>query len=171
MKSGGRSLSVETIYNDIKYLENALVLYKVPRYDLRGKRILETMEKYYLADQGLLTFLHGVKDTYINGILENIVFIELLRRSYKVFIGKIDEYEIDFVAEKNGEKLYIQVAYLLASEEIKMRETRPFMRLLSLGDNFPKLILSMDELPPSNENGIVRKNIRQWILEGKGEVE
>ena len=188
MKSGGRPLSVETIYNDIKYLENALVLHKVPRYDVRGKKILETMEKYYLADQGLLTFLHGYKDTYINGILENIVFIELLRRGYKdtyingilenivfiellrhgykVFIGKIVDMEIDFVAEKNGEKLYIQVAYLIGSEETKERELRPLKSLLALGDNFPKLILTMDDLPPSNENGIVRKNIREWILEG-----
>ena len=166
MKSGGRPLSVETIYNDIKYLENALVLYKVPRYDVRGKKILETMEKYYLADQGLLTFLHGYKDTYINGILENIVFIELLRRGYKVFIGKIGDAEIDFAAEKNGEKLYVQVAYIISSEETKEREIRPLKSLLALGDNFPKLILTMDELPPSNENGIVRKNIREWILEG-----
>lgn len=166
MKSGGRPLSVETIYNDIKYLENALVLHKVPRYDVRGKKILETMEKYYLADQGLLTFLHSYKDTYINGILENIVFIELLRRGYKVFIGKIGDMEIDFAAEKNGEKLYVQVAYLIGSEETKERELRPLKSLLALGDNFPKLILTMDDLPPSNENGIVRKNIREWILEG-----
>ena len=166
MKSGGRPLSVETIYNDIKYLENALVLHKVPRYDVRGKKILETMEKYYLADQGLLTFLHGYKDTYINGILENIVFIELLRRGYKVFIGKIGDMEIDFAAEKNGEKLYVQVAYLIGSEETKERELRPLKSLLALGDNFPKLILTMDDLPPSNENGIIRKNIREWILEG-----
>ncbi|WP_147613646.1 ATP-binding protein [Treponema pectinovorum] len=165
MKNGGRSLSVETIYNDLEYLKNALVLYKVPRYDLRGKKILETMEKYYLADQGLLSFLHGFKDTYINGILENIVYIELLRRGYKVFIGKIRDAEIDFVVEKGGERIYIQVAYLITTEEIKEREIRPLKSLLALGDNFPKLILTMDELPVSNENGIVRKNIREWILD------
>lgn len=166
MKSNGRNLSVETIYNDIKYLENALVLHKVQRYDLKGKKILETMEKYYFTDHGLLTFLHGFKDTYLNGILENIVFIELLRRGYKVFIGKIGDLEIDFVAEKNGEKLYIQVAYLINSEETKEREMRPLKSLITAGDNFPKLILTMDLLPPSNENGIIRKNIREWILEG-----
>lgn len=166
MKSNGRNLSVETIYNDIKYLENALVLHKVQRYDLKGKKILETMEKYYFTDHGLLTFLHGFKDTYLNGILENIVFIELLRRGYKVFIGKIGDLEIDFVAGKNGEKLYIQVAYLINSEETKEREMRPLKSLITAGDNFPKLILTMDLLPPSNENGIIRKNIREWILEG-----
>lgn len=166
MKSNGRNLSVETIYNDIKYLENALVLHKVQRYDLKGKKILETMEKYYFTDHGLLTFLHGFKDTYLNGILENIVFIELLRRGYKVFIGKIGELEIDFVAEKNGEKLYVQVAYLINSQETKEREMRPLKLLIASGDNFPKLVLTMDLLPPSNENGIIRKNLREWILEG-----
>ena len=166
MKSNGRNLSVETIYNDIKYLENALVLHKVQRYDLKGKKILETMEKYYFTDHGLLTFLHGFKDAYLNGILENIVFIELLRRGYKVFIGKIGELEIDFVAEKNGEKLYVQVAYLINSQETKEREMRPLKSLIASGDNFPKLVLTMDLLPPSNENGIIRKNLREWILEG-----
>ena len=94
------------------------------------------------------------------------MFIELLRRGYKVFIGKIGDMEIDFAAEKNGEKLYVQVAYLIGPEETKERELRPLKSLLALGDNFPKLILTMDDLPPSNENGIVRKNIREWILEG-----
>ena len=161
MKANGRSLSVETVYNDLQYLQNAFVLHKVQRFDIRGKKILETMEKYYFEDQGLLFFLHGFKDTYINGILENIVFSELLRRGYQVFIGKIGDTEIDFVAEKNGEKIYIQVSYLLSSEETKEREYRP---LLDVKDNFPKLILTMDDLPESNENGIIRKNIREWLL-------
>lgn len=170
MKSSGRSLSVETVYNDLKYLQDAFALYKIPRYDVRGKKILETMEKYYFADQGLLTFLHGFKDTYINGILENIVCIELLRRGYSVFIGKNAEFEIDFVAQKTDETIYVQVAYLLESEETKEREIRPLQSLLSLGDNFPKMILTMDELPKSNENGIIRQNIREWILEGEPQL-
>lgn len=167
MKSNGRQLSVETVYNDLKYLQNALALYKIPRYDVRGKKILETMEKYYFADQGLLTFLHGFKDSYINGILENIVCIELLRRGYSVFIGKNADFEIDFLASKNDEVNYFQVSYLLDSEKTKERELRPLKSLLALGDNFPKKILTMDELPPSNENGIERKNIREWLLENQ----
>ena len=163
MKANGRNLSVETVYSDLQYLQNAFVLHKVQRYDIRGKKILETMEKYYFADQGLLLFLHGFKDTYINGILENIVFSELLRRGYQVFIGKIGDTEIDFMAEKSGEKIYVQVSYLLSSEETKEREYRP---LLDVKDNYPKLILTMDDLPESNENGIIRKNIREWLLEG-----
>lgn len=165
LKSTGRSLSVETIYSDIEYLQKALILYKVPRYDLKGKKILETMEKYYLIDQGLLTFLHRFKDTYINGILENIVYIELLRRGYKVFIGKIGDIEIDFTAEKSAERVYIQVSYLMNSEETKQRELQPLQQLIKQGDNFPKLILTMDEHPSSNENGILRKNLREWLLE------
>lgn len=162
MKANGRKISVETVYSDLQYLQNAFVLHKVQRYDIRGKKILETMEKYYFADQGLLFFLHGYKDTYINGILENIVYLELLRRGFEVFIGKLGDTEIDFIAKKGGDLLYIQVSYLLASEETKIREYRP---LQAVNDNFPKLILTMDELPESNEGGIVRKNIREWLLE------
>ena len=161
MKANGRTLSVETVYNDLQYLQNAFVLHKVQRYDIRGKKILETMEKYYFADQGLLFFLHGYKDTYINAILENIVYIELLRRGYEVYIGKNGEWEIDFIAKKGGEMLYMQVSYLLSSEETREREYRP---LCEIKDNFPKLILTLDELPESNENGIIRKNLREWLL-------
>jgi len=162
MKANGRKISVETVYSDLQYLQDAFVLHKVQRYDIRGKKILETMEKYYFADQGLLFFLHGYKDTYINGILENIVYLELLRRGFEVFIGKLGDTEIDFIAKKGGDLLYIQVSYLLASEETKIREYRP---LQAVNDNFPKLILTMDELPESNDGGIVRKNIREWLLE------
>ena len=88
-----RKISVETVYSDLQYLQDAFVLHKVQRYDIRGKKILETMEKYYFADQGLLFFLHGYKDTYINGILENIVYLELLRRGFEVFIGKLGDTE------------------------------------------------------------------------------
>ena len=163
MKASGRSLSVETIYNDLQYLQDAFILQKVQRYDIRGRKVLETLEKYYFADHGLLFLLHGYKDTYINGILENIVYVELLRREYTVKIGKLLDGEIDFVAERGDERLYVQVTYLISSEETKEREYRS---LRAINDNFPKLILSMDDLPPSNDEGILRKNIRDWLLEG-----
>lgn len=162
MKSQGRSAAVETIYNDLGYLEQALFLYKVPRYDLQGKRLLETLEKYYIADTGIKYHLLGYKDRDIAGLLENIVFLELLRRDYKVYISKLNDMEIDFVAEKNGERQYIQVCYLLQNEETTYREYKP---LKIIKDNYPKLILSMDSLPVSNEDGIIRKNIREWLLE------
>lgn len=161
MKSNGRSLAVETVYNDINYLQSALFLYKVPRFDLKGKKLLETMEKYYIADTGFRFQLLGFSDNAINGLLENIVFIELLRREYKVCIGKIGEYEIDFVAEKNGVREYFQVSYLLSSEETREREYRP---LELLNDNYPKYILTLDDLPESNTNGIIRMNLRKWLL-------
>lgn len=162
MKSQGRSAAVETIYNDLGYLEQALFLYKVPRYDLQGKRLLETLEKYYIADTGIKYHLLGYKDRDIAGLLENIVFLELLRRDYNVYIGKLNDMEIDFVAEKNGERQYIQVCYLLQNEETTYREYKP---LKIIKDNYPKLVLSMDSLPVSNEDGIIRKNIREWLLE------
>lgn len=161
MKSNGRSLAVETVYNDINYLQSALFLCKVPRFDLKGKKLLETMEKYYIADTGFRFQLLGFSDNAINGLLENIVFIELLRREYKVCIGKIGEYEIDFVAEKNGVREYFQVSYLLSSEETMEREYRP---LELLNDNYPKYILTLDDLPESNTNGIIRMNLRKWLL-------
>ncbi|MCI5829082.1 MAG: ATP-binding protein [Treponema sp.] len=162
MKSQQRKISVETIYNNLKYLQNAFFIYKVPRYDLKGKKILETMEKYYIADQGLKYFLQGFKQDYISGILENIVFLELIRRDYKVFIGKTGDLEVDFVAEKNGERIYIQVTYLLVDEKTIAREYAP---LKLIEDNHPKMILSMDSLPDSNTDGIIRMNLRKWILE------
>ena len=104
MKSNGRQLGIETVYNDLQFLQDALFCYKVPRYDIKGKKLLETMEKYYIADQGIRFRLLGYKDSAINGLLENIVFLELLRRGFQVCIGKIGEYEIDFIAEKEGKK-------------------------------------------------------------------
>ena len=161
MRSAGRNVGVETVYNDLQFLQDALFCYKVPRYDIKGKKLLETMEKYYIADQGIRFRLLGFKDSGINGILENIVFIELLRRGYQVYIGKIKEYEIDFIAERNGEREYFQVCYLLSSQDVVEREYRP---LQQIQDNFPKTILSMDELPASNAEGIRRLNLRHWLL-------
>lgn len=161
MRSAGRNVGVETVYNDLQFLQDALFCYKVPRYDIKGKKLLETMEKYYIADQGIRFRLLGFKDSGINGILENIVFIELLRRGYQVYIGKIKEYEIDFIAERNGEREYFQVCYLLSSQDVVEREYRP---LQQIQDNFPKTILSMDELPASNAEGIQRLNLRHWLL-------
>ncbi len=162
MKSEKRSLSVETIYDYIGYLANALCFRKIGRFDVKGKRLLETMEKYYAADWGLKYHLLGFDDKSVPGLLENIVFIELLRRGWNVKIGKIDDLEIDFVAEKNGVRHYFQVSYLLASEQTMEREYKP---LLKIKDSFPKTILSLDALPLSNENGIVRMNIRDFLLQ------
>ncbi len=162
LKNQGRKLSVETIYNYLKALENAFIISKVQRYDIKGKNILETQEKYYLSDLGFRHAKLGYQSNDISGYLENIVFLELLRRKYKVNIGKQNNKEIDFVANLRDENLYLQVTYLLASEETIEREFSP---LKSVKDNYPKLVLSMDNLPESNVGGIKRKRIIDFLLE------
>ena len=162
LKNQGRKLSVETIYNYLKALENAFIISKVQRYDIKGKNILETQEKYYLSDLGFRHAKLGYQSNDISGYLENIVFLELLRRKYKVNIGKQDNKEIDFVANLRDENLYLQVTYLLASPETIEREFSP---LKSIKDNYPKMVLSMDNLPESNIEGIKRKRIIDFLLE------
>ena len=162
LRNQGRKLSVETIYNYLKALENAFIISKVQRYDIKGKNILETQEKYYLSDLGFRHAKLGYQSNDISGYLENIVFLELLRRKYKVNIGKQNNKEIDFVANLRDENLYLQVTYLLASEETIEREFSP---LKSIKDNYSKLVLSMDNLPESNIEGIKRKRIIDFLLE------
>ncbi|MCG2789824.1 MAG: ATP-binding protein [Actinomycetia bacterium] len=161
-KKERRSLGHETVYNYLKYLENAFIINKVQRFDLRGKRILETNEKYYLTDIGLGHALLGYSEKKINAYLENIVFIELLYRGYDVKIGKFDDYEVDFIAQKSSERLYIQVCYILSDEKVRNREMRPFYKI---NDNYPKYLLTMDSIPESNEDGILRRYIPNWLME------
>ena len=162
LKNQGRKLSIETIYNYLKALENAFIISKVQRYDIKRKNILETQEKYYLSDLGFRHTKLGYQSNDISGYLENIVFLELLRRKYKVNIGKQDNKEIDFVANLRDENLYLQISYLLASPETIEREFSP---LKSIKDNYPKMVLSMDNLPESNIEGIKRKRIIDFLLE------
>ena len=162
LKNQGRKLSIETIYNYLKALENAFIISKVQRYDIKGKNILETQEKYYLSDLGFRNAKLGYQSNDISSYLENIIFLELLRRKYKVNIGKQDNKEIDFVANLRDENLYLQVTYLLASPETIEREFSP---LKAIKDNYPKMVLSMDNLPESNIEGIKRKRIIDFLLE------
>ena len=162
LKNQGRKLSIETIYNYLKALENAFIISKVQRYDIKGKNILETQEKYYLSDLGFRHAKLGYQSNDISDYLENIVFLELLRRKYKVNIGKQDNKEIDFVANLRDENLYLQINYLLVSPETIEREFSP---LKSIKDNYPKMVLSMDNLPESNIEGIKRKRIIDFLLE------
>ncbi len=160
-KNERRSVGHETILNYLKYLESAFMISRVSRYDIKGKRLLETNEKIYISDLGLRHSLLGFRESDINLYLENIVYTELLYRGYKVTIGKLNDYEVDFVAQRSGEKIYIQVSYLLADKKVFERETRPFYRI---NDNFPKYLITMDKTPESNENGIVRKYLPNWLL-------
>jgi predicted AAA+ superfamily ATPase len=160
-KSQQRKIDINTVYNYLHALEGAFVLYRVPRYDLKGKEILKTQEKFYVSDVSLIYATIGNRDRMIGGILENIVFLELKRRGYKVFVGKLGNYEIDFVAEKAGEKMYIQVAYKLESEQTVKRE---FGHLLSIRDQYPKFVITMDEFWRDNIEGVQHLFITDFLL-------
>ncbi|GHT33396.1 ATPase [Bacteroidia bacterium] len=159
-KSMQRKIDVNTVYNYLSALESAFVLYRVSRYDVKGKEILKTQEKFYLGDVGLLYAVMGFRDRLISGILENIVFLELKRRGYQVFIGKVDDKEIDFIAEKRNEKIYIQVAYKLDSEQTVERE---FSVLQSIKDNFPKYVITTDEFWQEDIDGIKHLHIADFL--------
>jgi len=163
LKSQNRRLSVETIYNYLEALESAFLVHKVIRWNIRGKRVLETLEKYYFEDFGVRNAILGYSEDSISGLLENVVYLELRRRGYEVYIGQGVNYEIDFIAVLRDETAYFQVAYLLASRETIEREFSP---LLSIKDNFPKYVLSLDEINFSRQ-GIVHLNIRDWLLNVK----
>lgn len=160
LKNQGRKLSVETVYNYIEALQSAFIINKVKRFDIKGKKILETQEKYYMSDLGLRHAAIGYNDNDISGVLENVVYEELLRRGYKVYIGKQGVAEVDFVAENTDDRIYIQVCYLLHEGDIK----REFAPLEAISDNYEKMVISADSLIKINRNGIKQKNIIDFLL-------
>lgn len=161
LKSQGRKLSTETVYNYLKALESAFLIHKAVRFDIKGKRVLETQEKYYLSDLGLRHAVIGYRDNDIAGVLENTVYLDLLRRGYSVNIGKQDVAEVDFVANKADDRLYIQVCYVLTPENTD----REFAPLEAIADNYEKLVLSTDTLLRVNRGGIRQKNIVDFLME------
>lgn len=158
-------ITADTVLSYLAHLCDAFLLFRTGRFEIKGKKHLEFLDKYYLGDLGLRHALFGYRDTDIGGLLENAVYLELLRRGYQVKVGILDQAEIDFVAERHGERLYIQVAYLLAEPGTIERE---FGNLERIPDNFPKLVLSMDELGPDQRNGIRRQHLVDFLLETKG---
>ncbi|EFI33830.1 ATPase [Desulfonatronospira thiodismutans ASO3-1] len=161
LKNEKRAISLETLYNYISYSQEACLLYLTPRENVQGKRILKFQEKIFLADHGLREAIYGNNQRDINQILENIVFLELLRRGYTVRIGKSDAKEINFIAEKMSQRIYIQVAYLIPDQNVAERE---FSALLGIKDNYPKMVLSLDKFDLSRK-GIVHKNLINFLLE------
>jgi uncharacterized protein len=153
--------SNNTIYNYLQYLEDALIISKLPREDIQGKKFFKLSEKYYVTDHGFITVLLGEKQQNIGGILENIVYMEFLRHGYEVSVGKIKNYEVDFICRKNKRKVYVQVCFQLASEEIEDREFRP---LKLIDDNFEKFVISMDDFDFSRE-GIKHLNMIKFLKE------
>ena len=157
--------SVDTILNYINYIEASLLIDKAPRYDIKGRRILEFFDKVFLNDIGLRHGLIGYRERDINGLLENIVFKELQARGYKMSIGVIDQMEIDFIAEKQNDKKYIQVCYSLGSEATVERE---FGNLEKIKDNYEKIVISMDRFLPAERNGIMHRYLIDFLLENPG---
>ena len=160
LKSEQRTVAPETILNYIRYCCDAYLFYQVKREDLQGKQILTSNEKYYIADHGIREAVFGGNMKEINLTLENIVYLELLRRGYEVTVGRYGDKEIDYVCHKRDEKLYVQVTYLLASDETIQRE---FGAYDNIRDNFPKYVVSLDEFDMSH-NGIKHLNVRDFLL-------
>ncbi|MGI6744529.1 MAG: ATP-binding protein [Eubacteriales bacterium] len=160
-KSEKRTVAAETILNYIRYCCDAYLFYQVKREDLQGKQILASNEKYYIADHGIREAVFGGNTRDINLVLENIVYLELLRRGYEVTVGRTGDREIDFVCKKRGDKLYVQVVYLLAADETVARE---FGAYDNIRDNYPKYVVSLDEFDMSRD-GIKHRNIRDFLLE------
>lgn len=158
-----REVSKNTLYNYLDYMSKAMIISKADRYDVRGKRILNGKYKYYLTDLGIGQVLNVSKRPQMGAYLENIVYNELLSRSYDVKIGNLENGEIDFIAMRFNEKIYIQVAYILADEKVIDRE---FGAYKQIEDNYPKYVLTMDKFDFS-QNGIIHMNVIDWLLNGK----
>ena len=161
LKSQRLKVGIDTVQNYISYFIDTFAAYKVQRYDIKGKKVFEINEKYFVGDIGMRHAVLSYRESDIAGFLENLVFLEIKQRGYKVYIGKIGDKEIDFIAEKNGKRVYIQVTYLLASRETIEREFAP---LKEVRDNYPKYVLSMDTILGNDFDGIKRMNIVDFLL-------
>ena len=161
LKSERRSLDNETVYSYLDKLEKAYLLHRCSRYDLQGKEILKTQEKFYLADVALRNSVLGYNADSVASSLENIVYLELCRRGYTVYVGKTSDGEIDFVAVRQNEKIYVQVTQEINSEKTEKRE---YNRLLEIPDNYPKFVLTTDEFAGGNYEGIKTMHIADFLL-------
>ena len=161
LKSEGKITSTETLYTYLDALCKALIIQKIYRYDIHGKAILKTLNKYYMTDLGIAQIKNNNFEINKCFAIENVVFNELVARGYEVYIGKLNPGEIDFIASKTGERKYFQVAYLLSDKKVEERE---FGALKKIEDNYPKYVISLDKMNFS-QNGIIHKNIVDWLLE------
>ena len=161
LKAEHRALDHETIYSYLEKLEKAYLLHRCSRYDLQGREILKTQEKFYLADTALRYGVLGYTTDSVASSLENVVYLELCRRGYTVYIGKIPDGEVDFVAERQGGKIYVQVTQEIRSEKTERRE---YDRLLAIRDNYPKYVLRIDEFTGGNYEGIKSMHVADFLL-------
>lgn len=157
----GKNIAGKTVEKYISMLRNAFIFFSVGRYDVKGKQLLKTLGKNYIIDMGFRNMLLGYRDADLGHIIENIVFLELIRRGYRVYIGKVGETEVDFVAEKPNDKLYIQVTESMQAPETRERELRP---LQMINDNYEKIILSMDRSYINSYDGIKSLYLIDWLL-------
>lgn len=162
LTSQGTKITHNTALNYLQMLENAYIIYKAPRYDIKGKELLKTLEKYYIVDTGIRNVTLGFRNSDFGHIIENIVYFELLRRGYEVTVGKTDTLEVDFIATKPTDKKYFQVTYTMLEESVKQRELKS---LKQINDNYEKVILTMDKLyNNTSEDGIKIKYLVDWLL-------
>lgn len=161
MTSEGRKIDVKTVEKYLKALMESFIVYQAKRYNVKGKQYLKTLEKYYVVDIGLRYLLLGSRSTDVGHILENVVYLELLRRDNDVYVGKIDEAEVDFVAMKPNKTVYYQVAASVRDEKTLQRELAPLQKI---NDHYPKMILTLDEDPEADYNGIRRINVLDWLI-------
>lgn len=162
MTSNGRKIDVKTMEKFISGLMESFIIYQAKRYNIKGKQYLKTLEKYYVVDIGLRYMLLGSRSTNVGHILENVIYLELIRRGYDVYVGKIDDLEVDFVAIGQKERYYIQVAASIRDEKTLQRELASLQKVT---DNYPKLILTLDEDPEADYEGIRRINALHWLME------
>ena len=163
LKSGGKSIDNKTVEKYLQGLVDALFLYKAPRFNIKGKQLLTNMPKYYIVDIGMRNILIRNKESDIGHIIENLAYLELMRRGYDVYVGDIDKGEVDFVAIKNNQTEYYQISATTLNPDTLARELAP---LQSVQDNYPKYLLTLDELfGEANYNGIQKKNLIKWLLE------
>lgn len=162
MTSYGRKITAPTVENYLKALINSFILYHVGRYDVKGKQHLKTGEKYYVVDIGLRYFLLGSQKTDWGHVLENIIYLELLRRGYEIYIGKVGTLEVDFVAIKDGNTEYYQIAQTVSLPETLTRELKP---LESIKDHNPKFLITLDDVPVTSHKGIKQINALDWLCE------
>ena len=161
LKAEKRTMDPETVYSYLNKLENAYILHRCSRYDIKGKEILKTQEKFYLADTAFRFSVLGYDENAVASMLENIVYLELLRRGYDVYVGKLDNTEVDFVATRKEEKLYIQISEKITNDETEKRE---YGNLLSIADNYPKYVLRTDEFSGGNYQGIKTMHVADFLL-------
>lgn len=161
MTSAGRKIDTRTVERYLEAFSESYIIYQAKRYNIKGKQYLKTLEKYYIVDIGMRYMLLGSRQADAGHILENVVYLELLRRGYEVYVGKIDSFEVDFVAQNHKGITYYQVALSVHDESTLKRELRP---LQAIRDHYPKIILTMDEEPEEQYAGIRRINVRDWLL-------